>query len=126
MVVALHEESLARFGGTMGIRDYGLLASALERPRNLYHYSDQQSIAMLAAGYGYGLTRNHPFVDGNKRAALLAIAVFCSLNGLLFEPDQTDEVRVITSLAAGEFTESQLADWITPNSSQRLPDSTSS
>src|SRR5690554_4199770 len=110
IAMALHEESIARFGGNAGIRDEGLLTSALERPRNLNAYTDETGIAPLAAAYGFGLARNHPFVDGNKRAALLAIAVLCSLNGLVFAPSQVDEVRVITSLAAGELTEAQLAD----------------
>ena len=116
VVVALHEESLARFGGSAGIRDEGLLESALERPRNLYAYEGEEGVARLAAAYGFGIARNHPFVDGNKRAALLAVAVFCSLNGLRLSPSQVDEVRTITALAAGELTEQQLAEWITANS----------
>lgn len=83
----------------------------------MYAYGDETNVATLAAGYGFGLARNHPFIDGNKRAALLAVAVFCSLNGVRFSPSQTDEVRVFTSLAAGELTEAQLADWIMENSS---------
>ena len=70
---------------------------------------------MLAAAYGFGLARNHPFVDGNKRAALLAVAVFCSLNGVRFSPAQTDEVQVFTALASGDLTEAQLGNWIAEN-----------
>lgn len=122
IVTALHDESIARFGGSAGIRDEGLLASALERPRNLHSYSGETGVTGLAAGYGFGLARNNPFVDGNKRAALLSIAVFCRRNAVLFAPRQIDEVRVITSLAAGELTESQLADWIAENSTCRTAD----
>lgn len=116
VVVALHEESLARFGGSAGVRDEGLLESALERPRNLHAYEGEEDVARLAAAYGLGIARNQPFVDGNKRAALLSVAVFCRLNGLRFSPSQVDEVRAITALAAGELTEQQLADWIAANS----------
>ena len=75
-LLVLHEESVARFGGASGLRDEGLLDSALARPRNAYAYDPHRSIAQLAASYAFGLVRNHPFVDGNKRAALLALGVF--------------------------------------------------
>ena len=116
IVVALQEESIARFGGSAGIRDPGLLESALERPRNLHIYEDDSDVAKLAASYGFGLIRNHPFVDGNKRVSLLAVAVFCHLNSLRFAPTQIDEVRTFVSMAAGDMTEAQLAGWIADNS----------
>lgn len=118
MSTALHEESITRFGGSPGIRDERLLESALERPRNLHAYEDAAGIPELAAAYSFGVARNHPFIDGNKRIALLAIAVFCSLNGVRFAPARADEVITITSLAAGELTETQLGAWIAENSAQ--------
>lgn len=116
LLIALHEESIARFGGSPGIRDEGLLESALERPRNLHAYENTVSAPKLAAAYGFGLARNHPFIDGNKRAALLAVAVFCHINRVRFQPAQEDEVRAIVSLAAGNVTETDLADWIADHS----------
>lgn len=118
MSTALHEESIPKFGGSPGIRDERLLESALERPRNLHAYEDAAGIPELAAAYSFGVARNHPFIDGNKRIALLAIAVFCSLNGVRFAPARADEVIMITSLAAGELTETQLGAWIAENSAQ--------
>src|SRR5680860_804489 len=115
IAVALHDESIARFGGLPGVRDEGLIESALERPRNLHAYQSDATIPRLAAAYGFGLARNHPFVDGNKRTALLSVAVLCALNDLRFEPDLADEVRTITSLAAGEVSEEALADWVAAN-----------
>lgn len=115
VALALHDESIARFGGSPGVRDEGLLESALERPRNLYAYGNEIHVPRLAASYGFGLARNHPFVDGNKRTALLAIAVFTAINGLRFDPDQADEVRTITALAAGEVSEEALTEWIEAN-----------
>lgn len=112
ILLALHDESIARFGGVSGVRDDGLLESALARPRNLHAYHHETRIPQLAASYGYGLARNHPFVDGNKRAALLSIAVFIAVNGFSFEPDQADEVRMITALAAGNLSEEALAQWV--------------
>lgn len=116
MVDALHQESLARFGGLGGIRDEGLLESALARPKNLLAYEPDTDLEGLAAAYGYGLARNHPFTDGNKRVAVLAVAVFLALNGVDFDPDEVDEVRTILALAAGELTEAELAAWIRTNS----------
>jgi death-on-curing protein len=115
MVVALHEESLAIFGGAAGVRDEGLLESALARPRNLLGYEPQADLVRLAASYGFGLAGNHPFVDGNKRVAVLAIAVFLAINGMDFDPDQADEVRAILALAAGDLDEPALAAWIRAN-----------
>ncbi len=118
VVVALQEESLARFGGTRGIRDEGLLESALARPRNLLAYEPNSDLVRLAAAYGFGLARNHAFVDGNKRIAVLAIAVFLAINGLRFDPDEVDEVHAIVSLAAGELSEEALIAWVRANTEQ--------
>lgn len=112
----MHDESLARFGGTAGIRDPGLVESALARPRNLYAYEGVTDVARLAAAYGFGIARNHPFVDGNKRTALLVVAVFCAMNGRRFDPDQADEVRTIAAMSAGELSEDVFARWVVDNS----------
>jgi len=123
MVVALHQESLAVFGGLAGIRDEGLLESALARPRNLLGYEPDTDRVRLAAGYGFELARNHPFIDGNKRVAVLAVAVSLAINGHEFDPDEVDEVRTILALVAGEVDEDALAVWIRSNTTVRTPGS---
>src|SRR5208282_4124153 len=100
-VIALHDEALAEFGGRAGIRDAGLLESALARPRNLAAYGDDPSVFDLAAAYSVGIARNHPFVDGNKRMAFLAAAVFLDLNGYELTPTETEIVHVMIRLAKG-------------------------
>ena len=112
LVRALHAESLDRFGGTAGIRDRGLLESALGRPRNRHAYGDSPSIHELAAAYCFGIVSNHSFVDGNKRAGLLAARAFLFQNGYQFAPDEAETVRVIEGVAAGEVSEGELAAWI--------------
>ena len=121
MVLALHQESLAVFGGHGGLRDEGLLESALARPRNLLAYAPEVDLVRLAAAYGFGLARNHPFMDGNKRVAVLAVAVFLAINGVDFDPNEVDEVRTILALAAGEVDEEELAVWIRANTQARTP-----
>lgn len=115
MVVALHEESMALFGGLAGIRDEGLLDSALARPRNILAYEPDADLCRLAAALGYGLARNHPFLDGNKRITVITVAVFLALNGRRFDPDEVDEVRAVLSLAAGNLDEPAFADWVAAN-----------
>ncbi|MCW5700820.1 MAG: type II toxin-antitoxin system death-on-curing family toxin [Rhodospirillales bacterium] len=115
IIRALHSEALARFGGAGGIRDETLLESALARPLHAFTCDRDPNRFDLAAVYGYGIIRNHPFVDGNKRAGVLAIAVFLHLNGWRFDPDQSDEVRMIQAVAAGEIGEKELAAWVQSN-----------
>jgi death-on-curing protein len=115
----LHEESLATFGGASGLRDEGLLESALARPQNIHAYNPDCTIADLAASYAFGLAKNHPFVDGNKRAAFLAMGVFLSINGLKLIADQVDAIQTMLAVAAGELEERGLADWIHKNSVPR-------
>ena len=115
IVLALHDESLAHFGGPEGLRDEAMLESALARPRQRFAYAAQPSLADLAAAYGFGIIRNHPFVDGNKRTGLLCVAVFLHINGLEFYPDEVDEVRIILAVAAGELGEAEFAAWIGDN-----------
>jgi death-on-curing protein len=114
MVLAIHEEQLAIHGGSSGIRDLGLLESALDRARNKWAY-DAADLPGLAAAYGYGVARNHPFIDGNKRTSLLAIYTFLYLNGVDFIVPEAEAAAMIFSLAAGEVTEENLARWIRDN-----------
>ena len=117
-LILLHDESLAEHGGSAGIRDEGLLDSALARPLNLAAYGDPD-VADLAACYGAGLMQNHPFVDGNKRAGFLSVGLFLALNGLRLVATQVDATQTMLALATGELTEEQLAAWIRERSSPR-------
>lgn len=111
IVLDFHAEQLALFGGADGMRDRGLLESALARPQNKLSYGET-SIPALAAAYGFGIARNPPFIDGNKRTALASMIVFLGLNGLDLDVPQEAATAVILSLAAGEITEDLLARWI--------------
>jgi len=108
---AVHEEQLAEHGGAVGLRDAGLLESALARPMQLAAYGEPD-VAALAAAYGFGLAGNHPFIDGNKRTAFVAVELFLSLNGWELAADDTDCVLRMLSLAAGELSEAAFADWL--------------
>lgn len=112
IVKAIHAEHMAVFGGGPGLRDEGLLESALDRPRNLYAYGDSPTLFDLAAAYAHGNIRNHPFVDGNKRTGLLASVIFLDLNGYAFEPAETDVVTIINAVADGNADELLLAKWL--------------
>ena len=112
--IAIHARQLRRFGGAPGLRDEGMLLSALERPVNKWRY-EQSPLAELAAAYAFGLAKNHAFVDGNKRIAFMAMMVFLTKNGILFAPDAAQATRIILSLAAGEVSEDSLTRWITDN-----------
>jgi death-on-curing protein len=114
MIVAIHDEQLAIHGGSAGLRDAALLESALDRPRNKWAY-EQAELPELAAAYGYGIARNHPFVDGNKRTSLLAIYTFLGVNGIDFVVPEADAAAIILALAAGEVSEASLARWIRDN-----------
>lgn len=114
-LLLLHDESIADHGGSSGRRDEGLLDSALARRQNLIAY-DEPDVAALAASYGFGIAKNHPFVDGNKRAAFLAIGLFLHLNGFGLEVEQPNAIATILGLAAGEIEEHELADWIRAHS----------
>ncbi|WP_296579100.1 type II toxin-antitoxin system death-on-curing family toxin [Phreatobacter sp.] len=114
LVIAFHDKQLREFGGPPGIRDGGMLESALDRPRNKWAYEGAE-LADLAAAYAYGIARNHPFVDGNKRAALLALVVFLDLNGIDFDVPEAEIAAIILALAAGEVGEEGLTRWIRDN-----------
>jgi len=111
VVIAAHDEQLAEHGGAAGTRDSGLLESALARPENLAAYGDPDAAA-LAAAYGFGIVRNHPFVDGNKRAALIATELFLALNGFDLVVGDVECVVTILALAAGELDEAEFAGWL--------------
>ena len=108
----LHAETLAEHGGRSGILDEGRLDSALARPRQIFRYERKHDLARLAAAYAAGLVRNHPFVDGNKRAAFLAVGLFLGLNDFRLAADQVDAARNMLALAAGEINEEQFAEWV--------------
>lgn len=112
MVEAFHRESLARFGGADGLRDEGLLLSALARPENLHAYEPESDLFRLAATYCAGIVKNHPFVDGNKRTGMLAASVFLQLNGVELKYDEVRIVTMVIGLAAGEFDEGDFAVWL--------------
>lgn len=110
VAVAIHERQLAEHGGGDGLRDRGLLISALARPRNLALYETPDA-ADLAAAYAYGIARNHPFVDGNKRTCWVIARLFLGINGCKLSFRPADAVVAVEALAAGTLDESQLADW---------------
>jgi death on curing protein len=117
-LLLLHGESLAEHGGAAGIRDAGLLDSALARPQNLLAYGNPD-IAELVAAYGFGLAKNHAFVDGNKRAAFLVVGLFLAFNGYRLTATQADATLTILALAAGEIDEANFALWIREHSARR-------
>ena len=112
-LTAIHHRQIAEHGGSEGLRDDGLLSSALARPKNLLAYGEAPpDLASLAAAYAYGIARNHPFVDGNKRTALVAARTFLILNGVDLDATQDDKFRTFLNLAEGAISEQELADWI--------------
>jgi death on curing protein len=113
-VLDVHAEQLALFGGADGVRDLGLLESALGRPLNKFTYG-KTGLAALAAAYAFGIARNHPFVDGNKRAAFASIIVLLGLNGVDFDAPPEAATAIILGMAAGEIDEDGLARWIADN-----------
>lgn len=110
-LVLLHDESLADHGGSSGLRDEGLLESALSRAQNLAAYGSPD-VAELAAAYAFGIARNHPFVDGNKRAAFLAAGVFLRLNGWRINASQAEATVAMFTLAAGDLDEAAFVEWL--------------
>jgi death-on-curing protein len=115
LLLAVHDAQIAEHGGGEGVRDLGLLESAVARPLNLAAYGDPD-LAALAAALGFGIARNHPFVDGNKRTAYVAVETFIALNGLQVTASDADCVVTFLSLAAGELSEEMLAAWLRDHS----------
>ncbi len=111
VVLAINDEQLAEHSGQAGVRDRGLLESAMARPRNQYAYGEH-SLARLAASYAFGISRNHPFLDGNKRTSLVVAELFLELNGSELTATDAECVTAFLRLAVGDLTEEQLADWI--------------
>ncbi len=119
-VVAVHESLLREFGGLSGIRDVGMFDSALARPEQLFAYGEPE-LADLAAAYAFGLVRNHPFIDGNKRIGLATAVVFLEINGHEFIATEVDAVIQTLALAAGELDEAGYAAWLKQNSRRARP-----
>ena len=111
VILAVHDRQLGEHGGPSGVRDAGALGSALARPINRWGYGEDDPCA-LAAAYAFGIARNHPFVDGNKRTAWVAARLFLRLNGHALSFSQADAVAAVLALAAGELTEDELAEWL--------------
>lgn len=109
--LSFHEKLLARFGGAAGVRDRGLLASALARPQHRFAY-EQPSLFELAASYAHGIVKNHPFLDGNKRTGFLAAALFLEANGVRFNAREEDAVVQTLALAAGAINADEFAAWL--------------
>lgn len=110
VALAVHDRQLSEHGGVIGVRDAGGLDSALARPRNRWEYGEDDR-AVLAAAYAFGIARNHPFVDGNKRTAWVVANLFLALNGIDLTFDEADAIGTVERLAAGELSEEELADW---------------
>lgn len=116
--LAFHAQQISIFGGGDGVRDVGLLESALARPQNLFAYSEKAlTMAELAAAYAFGIAGNHPFVDGNKRTAMQTAFVFLEFNGVHVTASQEEACLIFLRLAAGEVTEPELAGWFAENTS---------
>lgn len=115
-VRAIHAGLIAEHGGRGGLREAGLLSSALARPRNKKVYGAASSLIDLAAAYGVAIARNHPFIDGNKRVALVLIYVFLEMNGVRLEASEKDAVEVTLAIATGQMDEKELSVWIRKNS----------
>ena len=113
VVLAIHRRQLSEHGGGDGVRDSGLLDSALNKPKNLYHYKNPKpDLAALAASYAYGIARNHPFIDGNKRTAFVVCRLFLKLNGVNLTASQEEKYNIFLRLAAGGLSEQELTNWI--------------
>jgi len=113
-ILAIHDEQLAEHGGAIGVRDEGLLDSALARPLNRAGYGVPDTVE-LAALYAIAIARNHPFVDGNKRTAFVALVTFLGLNGMVFEPPEVDATMAVLRLAAGEMDDEEFTAWVRTN-----------
>ena len=111
-VLAIHKRQIAEHGGTNGLRDEGLLLSALARPQNIEAYTEDADLAALAGAYAFGIAKNHPFIDGNKRTALAVMGTFILLNGGNFVATQEDKYITFLSLADGSLSEEELVIWI--------------
>ena len=119
VVDAIHADQLREHGGLTGVRDESVLESALARAQQKWTYAQKTDMALLAAAYGFGLVKNHPYRDGNKRIGFLAIVTFLGINGYGFEASDTDVIVEMLALADGRVLEQALADWIRKHSAER-------
>jgi len=119
-ILSIQSILISEHGGTSGIRDEGLLDSALARPKNLHLYSETANIFELASSLGYSLIKNHPFIDGNKRVALTATAVFLDINGWILNASEPEAVIVFTDLASNKLTEKEFVVWLKKNSMKNI------
>jgi death on curing protein len=119
VVDAIHNDQLREHGGLPGIRDENALESALARPQQKWHYAEDVDFASLAAAYGFGLVKNHPYRDGNKRIGFLATITFLGINGLSFEATDADVIMAVLALADGRLSEGQFAEWIRAHMTKR-------
>lgn len=116
LAVAIHERQLAQHGGMMGVRDRGLLQSALARPMHILAYSSSApELGQLAAAYGFGIAQNHPFIDGNKRTAAVVMETFLEMNGFILTADDESFYEAIIGLAEGSLAEEEFAGWVRKN-----------
>lgn len=118
-VLAIHSDQIQAHGGSLGLRDRGLLESALDRPRNRFRYDPEADLPAFTAAYGFGISSNHPFLDGNKRVAFQAMYLFLGLNGFRIDSAEEEVVTLILSLASGDLDEVALADWLRHHISPR-------
>ena len=116
MVLAIHADQVRQHGGNSGLRDRNLLESALSRAQNRWHYEPTTDTHSLAAAYGFGIAKNHPFIDGNKRTAFMAMFVFLGLNGFLLVASETEVVELMVDVASGKLGEEALGDWLRDHS----------
>lgn len=119
LVDAIHSEQIDEHGGSHGVRDDALIDSALARPWNRWEYDPKADVFTLAAAYGFGLAKNHGFIDGNKRVAYMAMYVFLGLNRWILEVPEPEVVLLMTDVASGERSEEELSDWLRQNSAPR-------
>ena len=119
VVDAVHLDQIREHGGLAGVRDENALEAALARPRQKWHYEPRTDLATLAAAYGFGLSRSHPFRDGNKRVAFIVMVVFLELNGWLFDAEEAEVVSAMVALAEGSLGEKDLTSWVKQHSKKR-------
>jgi len=116
VVISTHKMLLSEHGGSSGLRDEALLISVLARPQQRFAYEPESSVFELAASYSYGLTKNHSFVDGNKRIAFTVAAIFLEINGFHFNAPESEVVVIFENLASNNITENEIADWFKASS----------
>ena len=116
VILATHSKLAAEFGGKSGLKDAALLEASLNRPMHKFYYDDNVSIYVLAASYAYGLIKNHPFVDGNKRIGLVAMELFLLINGVHIVASQVEKYTLVMSVAAGKISEAEIVLWLESHS----------